>query len=66
MPIPATVTVLGHTVKTKYVAGAALVGLGYYLFFTNSGKAFVASTGLNQRHGGGSAVGAAALPAQFQ
>lgn len=64
MPIPTTITVAGITVKTKYVAGAAAVGLGYYLFFTASGKAVVRNSGLT---GGGSrynnAVGAAALPA---
>ncbi len=64
MPIPATITVLGQTVKTKNVAGAALVaGLGYYLFFTNSGKAFVRQSGLTGRHSQINGVGASALPA---
>lgn len=66
MPIPATITVLGQTIKTKYVAGAAAVGLGYYLFFTASGKALVAKSGLGGHRGyHGNDVGASALPAQF-
>jgi hypothetical protein len=64
MAIPATITVLGHTVKTKYVAGAAAVALGYYLFFTPSGKALFNRTGLTGHgHSANGSIGAAALPA---
>ena len=61
MAIPATITVFGVTVKTTYVAGAAAVALGYYLFVSPSGKQLVA-----QYTGGGGPrndIGAAALPA---
>lgn len=62
MPIPATITVFGVTVKTTYVAGAAAVAVGYYLFATPSGKELVS------RYSGGGGyprndIGAAALPA---
>ncbi len=64
MAIPATITVLGHPVKTKYVAGAAAVALGYYLFVTPSGKAFVNRSGLTGRgHSADGSIGPAALPA---